>query len=202
MRSRRVDRNLRTIETADPTETGAIRWALSHRPPRMPRPQRRTVAHRLMRILRSHEHPTIREWAAYALHRLPRGAADPRPILLRAALDDPDVAVRAQALEVVGSLCAYRSGPMVERTAAALPSLLAHEEPELRFWALYAVGQMRRSELRDAVSALVGDPVVVSGLWTVGEEAADVLLILDGGVPPDRTPAAAPRAPSPSRSSD
>lgn len=189
MRNRRVDRDLRTVETRDGAATAELRWRLAHQMPRVPRAQQRQITHRLTRILREHPSDAVRTWAAYTLHFTPDGGVDARPALLAAARDDPRVAVRAQALESLGGLCSCgRTGPTVERVAAALHAPLTGDDPDLRFWALYATGQMERPELRAEVNALVGDDRLVAGLWTVGEEAQDVLVVLSGAPWPDRVP--------------
>lgn len=101
------------------------------------------------------------------------------------------VSVRAQAVEGVGNVLQCITAP--DLRAEAIPLLLGwlrDPEPELRFWAIYAVGVIEAREARPILEELAArDEAMCPGWWRVGEEAQDVLSAWDLGEWPDRIPA-------------
>lgn len=127
----------------------------------------------LCHLLRGAGDEETRYWAAYALLSThdARGAE-----CLIAAVADTDEAprVRGQAAEALGviALSARRGGvattPLIEA--------LRDPEPEVRFWAAYALGQIRdRAALPALELVAASDDAVVPGWWSVRKEAADAI---------------------------
>ncbi len=59
-------------------------------------------------------------------------------------------------------------------------------EPEVRFWSAFSLGQLRARQARTALAVLVDDDTLLPGWWSVGDEAADALMLIAGREPPDR----------------
>lgn len=142
----------------------------------------------LARLLRADPEEAVRHAAAYALTSwFQRRAAW---ALWGALVDERETPqVRGQAAEGIGNqlMSFTKLAPARQRQVeAALAAGLRDPAPELRFWCLYAVGQMRLVHLRDEVAALRGDTALCPWMWRVGDEAADVLTYFDTGVWPDR----------------
>jgi HEAT repeat protein len=97
--------------------------------------------------------------------------------------------LRGQAAEGIGDVLGRSRGSNSLRRAAteALREALDDVEPEVRFWAVRALGVLRCAEVRTKLEALArADDAVCPHMWTVGEEAADALAFLDTGSWPDR----------------
>ena len=73
------------------------------------------------------------------------------------------------------------------KTVSALMEFLEDEDPNVRFWAIFALGQGRVLEALPRLEALAAsDDAVPPGLWRVGDEASDAIAYLKTGVWPDR----------------
>lgn len=152
----------------------------------------------LIAVLQQDGYPHQREAAAYALGWLTlvgeraHAACSALVAALNTSAEAPPI--RAQAAESL----AYRFGdrfctdehvrPDATAALSALRMALGDASPELRFWAAFALGQLRDAEALPALHALTADPTVVPGWWTVGEEAADAITTTAGGEPPERMP--------------
>jgi hypothetical protein len=142
----------------------------------------------LVTVLRADPEERVRHAAAYALTSwFQRRAAW---ALWAALVDERETPqVRGQAAEGIGNqlMSFMKLAPTrQQRVEAALAAGLADPAAEVRFWCLYAVGQMLLVDLRDVVVGLCGDMALCPWMWRVGEEAADVLTFFDAGVWPDR----------------
>lgn len=106
------------------------------------------------------------------------------------AATDEDPAVRGQAAEGVGSLLQFspRRSPARMRAVAALHAALGDESPIVRFWSVFGLELLEATEHLETLRSMVGDEGMVPGWWTVGEEARDAIMSLEGGEPPDRIP--------------
>ncbi|MBX2804153.1 MAG: hypothetical protein KTR31_41215 [Myxococcales bacterium] len=192
MRVSRIDAVLDTIERSPVEDTADLRWWLVYRYDwRSARPQGRQlrqVAHRVDRLLREHDDEGMREWAAHFLTQWPPWVWDQViGFLLRAATEDPAVRVRCQAIEGMASRMQFtRPSRMRDRVHATVAEGLSDGEPGVRFWSLYGVGVLQLEACREAVRALTSDPAQIPGWWSVGGEAQDVLVVLDGQPWPDR----------------
>lgn len=160
-------------------------------PPRA-RPARRQVDQifgRLTDLMRHDADQDVRVHAAYALsHWWERRAA----LALLAVVGDARglAAVRAQAAEGLGKLVAHGEGfgafGLRARAVAALRRGLHDERPEVRFWSIYALGQLQAAEARAEIERLVEDDAMCRNMWRVGEEAQDALAYYDTGTWPER----------------
>ena len=102
----------------------------------------------------------------------------------------PDV--RAQAAEGVANHLAASKQSRLRRVAVTrLSRLLRDPAVQVRFWSVFALGQLGGRQARAAVRPLLADTALLPGWWTVGEEASDALLQIDGQHPPDRPRAGA-----------
>ncbi|MCB9676246.1 MAG: HEAT repeat domain-containing protein [Alphaproteobacteria bacterium] len=188
MRDLRLRRLLAAL-SADASGRGEAVWELGFRLSgrRLSRRRRDRVLGRLAHVARSDVDPDVRRAAIHAFlwHH---GSQDATPWLVASARSDPEVSVRGQALEALGVRWA-QARPDAARHAAVVDVVregLGSPAGEVRFWALYAVAVMGLHGLRPAVEALVGDPERAALPWTVGEEASDVLAVLDGHGWPER----------------
>jgi HEAT repeat protein len=110
----------------------------------------------------------VREAAIWALGRL----GDPGAVFVLIDVlerQDEDVQLRASAAEALGA-----AGD--ERAASSL--LLALRDParEVRFWAMYALGAVGRSDVIPELEvAATSDPDTLPGWWDLRKEAADAI---------------------------
>lgn len=146
--------------------------------------------------------PKIRR---FAVLYLPTVYADPLVGALRkAAIEDPDQAVRMEALcslglinqpasiSVLRSLLRDEALPAFLRARAAealgqrgnldavddLVESLTSPVAAIRFWSAYALGEIGDIAAIPHLLALVDDPEPVEGWWTVGEEARWAILAI------------------------
>lgn len=106
---------------------------------------------------------------------------------------DPAIApgFRARALEQIGVRLDPSDGehvPLTQRCVDTVLNCLDDPEPEVRFWALYAVGVLPLRAALAKVRTMVSDPGVVPDMWSVGLEAQDVVQALTRGTWPFREP--------------
>lgn len=99
-------------------------------------------------------------------------------------------AVRAQAAEGLANLheLGDPAEPLFQQARDALLAALPDPAPEVRFWSAFALGNLRAVAALPALQALTGDPAEVPGWWTVGEEAGDAIVVIQGGERPARVP--------------
>ena len=135
--------------------------------------QRRVIAHRMVHLAQTDPDDTVREEAVHGLRWV--RAIDPVEVFV-AASADPAPMVRGQAIAGLGGRAAGRwSSSFQQRVLAVIERGLADPHADVRFWALFAVGQLGLIELRAQVLALVDDAAPgACGKRTVGEEARAV----------------------------
>jgi HEAT repeat protein len=119
----------------------------------------------LRRLLR-HPDAAVRKWGAYGLGFYGR-STDAR--LLVAGLDDPDADVRCHVLEAIGHLLTYARNR--RRVLPRVLAMLQDSNPEIRFWACFAVSQVGDEREIRALEQLTADRALIPGWWSVGREA-------------------------------
>lgn len=146
------------------------------------------VFDRVAAALRRDDAPEVRYEAAYALSHWyePRAAK-----ALLDALSDPRESARlrgqcAEGLGLVLECAPARARAVRARAVAALLRAVQDADAELRFWSVYALGNLRAREARATLERLAAeDRAVCPNMWRVGEEAADALQFWDTGVWPE-----------------
>jgi HEAT repeat protein len=133
-------------------------------------------------------YPYIREAAAYALTCMCDGAAL-EPLLVVATDAREHARVRAQAIEAIGMTPhGDRRRRRFRHTVDALIGLLSDASPHVRFWACYALGQMRATRALPVLRRLEQtDHMMCPGWWLVREEASDAIEWIHGRPGEDRT---------------
>ena len=133
----------------------------------------RRVRQGLEQLLGSHESPSVRAGAAWALgfhQHGPRAAGS----LLRTLADvNEEADVRAHAAEAIGHL-ADRLGAAESDALAALLHALRDGSAEVRFWDAFALGNLGDEAAIPALERLAArDVESVPGWWSVRKEAND-----------------------------
>lgn len=157
---------------------------------------------RLLQLVLNDSLPETQHYAAtYALGFTSAALTDPRyrNAIVNAfirLLDNGQIPthVRGVAAEGLGNLmggCFGDAGTIPqERHAAALSltSVLRDPEPEVRFWAAFALGNLGNEPATlPALRAIAGkDEGRFGNWWTVGEEASDAIDRIEGREPPER----------------
>jgi HEAT repeat protein len=102
--------------------------------------------------------------------------------------------VRGLAAEGLGNMFSGCFGnrdqpdPAYHAVGLILTGVLKDPEPEVRFWAAFALSSLRYHPALPALRELANrDAGRFGGWWTVGEEAADAIDRIEGREPPDRT---------------
>jgi HEAT repeat protein len=138
------------------------------------------------------EDPVLGEPAIYALSfgRVRRRHAARVVRSLIAILEDKQLvpAVRAQAPEGIGVHLPDKQRALRRSAVTSLTRQLRDHSPEVRFWSAFGLALLGARESRHEIRRLLSDTAFVDGWWTVGEEASDVLDILEGRDPPERVP--------------
>jgi HEAT repeat protein len=146
--------------TKDRTQVSAIVSILARIP------ERRAFS-ALLKIL-SAANPDAAQAAAYCLRNLDSRAI---PALI-SVVGDPSrpASVRAEAAESLGCFGDSRAIP-------ALLFALQDKHPELRFWAVFALGQLGSTDdrIRRGLESMLTDPEIAPGWWSVGREAKALL---------------------------
>lgn len=140
----------------------------------------------LKRLVLEHPDPLLRYNAIYCLQSHPHARAAVETLLDVAEnhLEYPEI--RGQALENVGSALMFQ-GYKRHRIAQRILQLLDDPEADVRFWAIYALWQMKARIAIPILERMTDDPGKPHRFWTVGEEASDALGELrDGRSSPDR----------------
>lgn len=160
---------------------------------------RSDVACSLDELLFSDRHPEAKE----RIHRLMRSDdADDRSVAVKAVclisatrtsrdallavLRDPDerTETRGEAAEALAGVC-WRPNKYCRRDREVEQEMLRgldDPEPEIRFWSIFALGEMCCRAALPRLRELAHDPHPrsISGLWTVAEEAVDTIAKLEG----------------------
>jgi len=99
--------------------------------------------------------------------------------------------VRGHAAEAIAERLQFSDPLDPVRKVAELRflDLLNDASPAVRFWSAFGLGKLRTTAAVPALRMLSSDDTPVIGWWTVGEEAADAIDLIEGREPPDRTAA-------------
>lgn len=97
--------------------------------------------------------------------------------------------VRGHAAEAIAERLQFSEPLDPDRHAAELRlvDLLSDASPAVRFWSAFGLGKLRTKDAVPALRNLTDDDGAVTGWWTVGEEAADAIDMIEGREPPERT---------------
>lgn len=123
---------------------------------------------RIIRLLNEDDNPHVRKVAVLTLGYIGSEAA---LTALLACIDDP------RQLEAVQG-CAMEALNCFPNHPVALTIVVAglqHPLGEVRFWAVYALGEIGSLEHIPALEALLDDATEIPNWWTVGQEAADAI---------------------------
>jgi len=147
-----------------------------------PRKQVDAVFATLSRVARKDPSPRIRLDAVYALSHWhePRAA---RPLVAVFGDASQPAELRGRAAEGIGwILGAERGSKALRDEVARLLSVgLKDTAVEVRFWAVYALGHLQAKSARAELERISSnDHEECPGMWTVGDEARDVLSFWDG----------------------
>ena len=95
--------------------------------------------------------------------------------------------LRGQVAEAIGEQLEFRPDERVRRVATdLLTNLLNDANATVRFWSAIALGKRSAVSALPALRALAADLSMVTGWWTVGEEATDAIDTIEGRTPPPR----------------
>jgi HEAT repeat protein len=96
--------------------------------------------------------------------------------------------IRGQAAEAVAEQLGllHSTDPRRHPAEAQLIEMLTDASEVVRFWSAFALGTLRSTTALPHLRALAGDDTAVPGWWTVGEEAADSIDMIEGREPPER----------------
>lgn len=124
-------------------------------------------------LLSQDEHEMVRKLAAHALGWLHDSRA--RDALLRVVKNpDEPPGVRGDAAEAL----------TVVRDVRSVPTLLEQlhdSSSEVRFWAVFALGQLAEPDVLPALERIAAeDEAVVTGWWSVRKEARDAIRSIQG----------------------
>jgi HEAT repeat protein len=147
-----------------------------------PRKQVDAVFAALANVARKDPSAAVRIDAVYALSHWhePRAA---RPLLSVFADTSQPAELRGRAAEGIGWILGAERGSKALRTQVADALSLALKDPavEVRFWAVYALGHLQAKSARPELERLsTTDHEECPGMWSVGDEARDVLSFWDG----------------------
>lgn len=103
--------------------------------------------------------------------------------------------VRAQAFEGIANHLGVTDADadllpasIYDRAAEVTLKCLTDVEPEVRFWACFAAGQLRLHQAIPQLQQLAQhDPAIAQDFWSVSEEAEDAITLIQGHSPPERT---------------
>lgn len=143
----------------------------------------KNVTKKLIKLLK-HNDGIVREAVAYSLgFKSDKEALSP---LIDVALNEEELdVVRAQALESIGYLA-----PRKPAVADKIATLLNHPKIVIRFWTTCAIAQVARPSnkrvLADLVRLSTNDNALLTGWWTVSEEAKYALSCIFDKEQPDR----------------
>jgi HEAT repeat protein len=151
----------------------------------------------LRSILATSSDPAQRKSVVYTLSFLSQSHNSPDVIrvLCNVAANRVEApVVRAQALEGLGNKLSQELPPNLYQDAlTVILEALDHADAEIRFWGCFAVGAIRIEAALPKLQVLAQtDNAIVEGWWSVGEEAADSITLINGGDPPLRQPSPSP----------
>ncbi|MCP3137087.1 HEAT repeat domain-containing protein [Pyxidicoccus xibeiensis] len=172
---------LRELESPDATTRVEAAKALD-------RMKSRRARRRCLELVRSALHPGVREIAAWLLGCICAPGHEARAVSALCEVvsdEDETVIVRGVAAEALGMVLQDGSPRTREarRAGEALMALLRSPEPELRFWASYALGLLRWKPALEELERLAATDSERhrSFIGTVGEEAAKAAHVIRTG---------------------
>ncbi|MDP3276937.1 MAG: hypothetical protein Q8Q09_17190 [Deltaproteobacteria bacterium] len=127
-----------------------------------------------------------------------RGCFDRRAVrVCLSVLEDltDDASVRAECAEALGYrlqgvswlVAPAADDGLARRVGEALGQGLGDPSAQVRFWSVYSVGVLGQRQHSSALKRLRdSDREVIPGMWSVAEEAQDVLAVLAGAPWPER----------------
>ena len=140
-----------------------------------------------VRLLESDAPRAARYAAAYALAMM-RDDEAARTVVGLVVDQREDPAIRGQAAEGLDYF-GREGGPHRRLAIRTAFRGLADPSPTVRFWCAFALGAMRHTPAVPALARLARrDKVVCPGWWRVCDEAADAVAVIEGRLPPERTP--------------
>jgi HEAT repeat protein len=101
-------------------------------------------------------------------------------------------AIRAQAAEGIGNILGWtdRRLKRFREAERILLTCLHDESPDVRFWSIFSLGEMRsRKALPELRQIAATDHVKCRNMWLVSDEASDVIAVFEGRDRPARKPA-------------
>jgi len=131
----------------------------------------------LREALASGVHPVTRRAAVYGFVWVKRPTAEDVKRLVGLYEDPTESAdIRGQAAEALGGRVKIRGRPgraheLDQRAREALLRGLDDQEPEVRFWSIYALASPENAWVLPKLESMLGDRALVPGWWTVGQEA-------------------------------
>ncbi len=167
--------------------TGVVEWAKAL----IAAPLTEPVAAELIELARSAE-PDQAQMAAWALGfgEIPeRLRLEVVGALLEVLVDATrSGAVRGQAAEAVAERLDFSDHlhPARVVTETHLIDMLSDPSSPVRFWSAFALGKLRTRAAVPSLRKLTIDTTLVSGWWTVGEQAADAIDTIEGRQSPER----------------
>lgn len=151
---------------------------------RAPRRQVDAVFAALAEGARRETDPNLRREAVYALGQWYRQGRAARVLLGIVADDACPPLIRGQAAEGLGSTT---PATLRDAVSKALGEALGSPEAEVRFWVVYAVGQLDLREHRAQLERMAAsDEGEAAHMWRISLEATDVLSFWDRGEWPSR----------------
>jgi HEAT repeat protein len=127
----------------------------------------------LIQALRDGSAPDERAWAAYALGLI-RDERACAPLLEAFRNTEEDPKVRGDAAEALAYLFAYEAVP-------ALREALAQSSVPVRFWAMFALGQLAGPDvIPDLERIAATDDAIMPGYWSLRKEALDMIESIRG----------------------
>ena len=165
-----------------------IMWA-SQLPRRVPKQWIRFMIH----CLKHHRDPRVRH--RIACHAVASADAGGKPLsaLIRMASDPKEHPVlRGQALETLAWPARCATGRAARRARKTVLKCLRDPDGNVRFWACFAVSQMRIWEAIPILKGMLCDEAVSIMNWTVGYEAGEAIKELQGELAWEDTPESRP----------
>lgn len=104
--------------------------------------------------------------------------------------EDPHIrGIAAEGLSYLFCCGADKRKREYKQAFTALTLVLEDSSSVVRFWAAFALGNIRDKKALPELEKLVeSDNAMYPGWWTVQEEASDAITRIKGGTPPDRVP--------------
>lgn len=178
MRNRRLSTLLVELEAHEATTRSQAAWSLAYRKlnrGRLSRRQRSRALSALARHARTDPDVDVRRQCVHAFMWQAGWPGVTR--LLVDCTKDSEPEVRGQALEALALRWAFASmnRPQFSMVDSAIGNSLTSTEPVVRFWAVYAAGQLNLERYRAVLESMIDDTAVGFADLTIGDEAKTIL---------------------------